>query len=130
MPLRSGRRTLRVTVRRAISQSAPMWGRQLEARVGGKIAERTRDGKTHIWGTVLVWEAPERLVFTWHPGREESTAQQVEVRFTPSAGGSTVSLTHTGWEVLGDVAAETRDGYDSGWEFVFVQHYARATKRP
>lgn len=89
-----------------------------ETRKGGRIFEIWNDGKTADWGTILVCEVPSRLVFTWHPGRDSKTSQQVEVTFTAAGDGTEVLLVHTGWEELGDRATETRNGYDSGWEGV------------
>ena len=94
--------------------------------VGGQVFEADRRGARQIWGTVLAYEPPSRLAFTWHPGREPGTAQQVEVRFEPLAAGTRVVLEHRGWEALGAEAIETRTGYDQGWETVFGEHYARA----
>ena len=38
---------------------------------------------------------------TWHPGRDEKTAQELSVRFVPEAGGTRVAVVHTGWERVG-----------------------------
>jgi uncharacterized protein YndB with AHSA1/START domain len=97
-----------------------------ERRVGGRIYEIGSDGRESPWGTVTVVEAPHRLVFTWHPGREAETAQIVQVRFGAVGGGTRVILEHTGWEHLGDAAARTRTGYDSGWDFVLRECYRAA----
>ena len=98
----------------------------IEGRVGGELWEETHDGSRHVWGTVLAWEPPGRLVFTWHPGREEALAQQVELSFVADGEGTRVELVHTGWEVLGPAAAETRAGYDTGWDFVLGGCYGGA----
>jgi uncharacterized protein YndB with AHSA1/START domain len=90
----------------------------LEGRVGGRFFERQEDGTEAVWGTVTVWEPPQRLAFTWHPGRDESTAQEIEIRFTPVDGGTRVELEHRGWEKLGERAEEARNEYESGWDFV------------
>ncbi len=90
----------------------------LEGRMGGRFFERQEDGTEAVWGTVTAWEPPQRLAFTWHPGRAESTAQGIEIRFTPVGGGTRVELEHRGWEKLGERAEEARNEYESGWDFV------------
>ena len=94
----------------------------MECRVGGTISETRADGETAVWGTVLAFDAPKLVRFTWHPGREPDTAQEVEVTFAEHEGGTRVELTHTGWDRLGEKAEETRSGYDSGWDFVLVRY--------
>jgi hypothetical protein len=49
------------------------------------------------------------------------------VRFLPEAGGTRVELTHTGWEALGDLAADYRTGYESGWVGVLELFAGAAT---
>jgi len=102
----------------------------VEPRVGGELYETDTDGARHPWGRVLVWEPPRRLVFTWHPGRDPDTAQEVEVTFEAAGEGTLVSLEHRDWHKLGDAAEETRQGYDGGWDFVLGECFggkARAT---
>ena len=94
----------------------------MECHVGGTISETREDGETALWGTILAFDAPNLVRFTWHPGREADSAQEVEVTFTEHEGGTRVELTHTGWDKLGEKAAETRSGYDSGWDLV-LGHY-------
>ena len=96
----------------------------MDCRVGGPITEKRADGETAVWGTVLVFDAPRRVRFTWHPGREPDTAQEVEVTFEESGGGTLVTLTHTGWDILGEMAEETRSGYDTGWDLVLGRYNA------
>jgi uncharacterized protein YndB with AHSA1/START domain len=95
----------------------------LEPRVGGRIFERTRAGEEHIWGSVLAWQPPARVVFSFHPGRDEKEAQTVDVTFSPAPEGARVVLTHSGWEKLSANALQTRDSYNQGWEGVFVTTY-------
>ena len=57
----------------------------LEQWVGGRIYEEHVDGRRFQWGTVLEWDPPSRLKFTFHPARDPSSAQDVEVRFLPEA---------------------------------------------
>jgi uncharacterized protein YndB with AHSA1/START domain len=100
-------------------------GCAFEARAGGRLVERTRDGATHAWGTVTTWDPPRHLAFTWHPGRSAATAQAVDVRFTPFDGGTRVTLTHAGWATLGARATAVRDEYGRGWPLVLGERYVR-----
>jgi uncharacterized protein YndB with AHSA1/START domain len=95
-----------------------------EAREGGRLYERWGDGTEHVWGTVQTCEPPERLVYSWHPGRDEGTAQEVEMRFVAEGEATRVEIEHRGWERLGEKGAEAQSGYDSGWEYVLGECYA------
>jgi uncharacterized protein YndB with AHSA1/START domain len=97
-----------------------------ETGEGGRIYEIARDGGEADWGRVLVWDHPNHVVFTWHPGRESNTAGTVDVSFTPEESGTLVRLVHSGWEKLGDQAREVRAGYDTGWDEVFGRCYVEA----
>jgi uncharacterized protein YndB with AHSA1/START domain len=98
----------------------------LEDAEGGRFYERTKTGQEHLWGTVLVWDPPDRLVCSWHPGRGEETSQQVEITFNRDGNGTRVDLVHTGWERLGDRAAEAMGSYESGWDKVLGQYAVAA----
>ena len=98
----------------------------LEGREGGRFYERTKSGEEHLWGTMLVWEPPQRIVYSWHPGRGEGTAQEVEVTFTPSGNGTRVELVHTGWEKLGERMEAAVAEYTMGWDKV-LGCYVEAT---
>jgi hypothetical protein len=92
---------------------------RVEPREGGGIIESTRAGEEHRWGTITWWDPPLRLAFTWHPGRDPATAQEIEVTFEPQDGGGTrVLLVHGGWSRFGPGATETHAGYGPGWEVV------------
>jgi len=91
---------------------------RLEAEVGGALREEATDGTTHVWGTVLAWEPPSRVAFTWHPGREADSRQTVDVTFESEGDETRVRLVHSGWEHMGESAAAMRAGYDQGWEGV------------
>lgn len=99
-----------------------------EPRAGGRIYESDDSGAEFDWGMVRAYERPTRLVFSWHPERDPSTAQEVEIRFTPVADGTRLDLEHRGWEALGDQAAQMRDAYEHGWGFVLGQCYRDAAK--
>jgi uncharacterized protein YndB with AHSA1/START domain len=96
-----------------------------EPRFGGRVYERLRSGREHDWGEIRAWEPPRRLAFTWHPGRDAQTAQEVEVRFTPASGGTRLSLEHRGWDRLVATADEIPDHYATGWDEV-LDRFARA----
>jgi uncharacterized protein YndB with AHSA1/START domain len=100
----------------------------LEGRVGGRFFERTKTGEEHLWGTILVWDPPNRLVYSWHPGRGEETAQQVEITFTSEGAGTRVVLVHTGWEQLGERMAEAVASYDTGWDAVLGRYVEAASR--
>jgi uncharacterized protein YndB with AHSA1/START domain len=96
-----------------------------ETREGGRIYETQNDGSLHLWGTVTAWEPPRRVVFSWHPGRDAATAQEVELRFVPVGTGTRVELEHRRWETLGERAADTRNAYQTGWAGVLARFVAR-----
>jgi len=65
----------------------------VEPRIGGRWYERDVEGKLTDWGTVLKWEPPHRVTFSWHvgPGHDQpdwvcdpdiAKASEVEIRFT------------------------------------------------
>lgn len=91
---------------------------------GGRLLEQWSTGETHVWGTITVFDRPNRLAFTWHVGRSQDEAQLVDVTFTATGPEQTsVRLVHSGWELLGETAADKRNDYDQGWNFV-LNHYS------
>ena len=95
-------------------------GVSLEGRVGGLIREHLRDGSAAVWGTVTAWEPPNRVAFTWHPGRDPEHPTYVEVRFIEEGGNTRVELEHTAWEQWDD-AETARASYDNGWNPVLAR---------
>lgn len=94
-----------------------------EAVPGGRIFETAPDGATHLWGSVTEIDASRHLRFMWHPGRDPASAQQVEVKFVRTSDGSRVTLTHDGWEKLGEIAPLLRREYVSGWRKVLGEDF-------
>lgn len=90
----------------------------VEPGVGGRIIETIADGSTSVWGTLEVWDPPNSLEFTWHPGTDPAEATLVEVRFLAAGFGTKVELIHTGWDRRSD-GAGARAQYDPGWDLVF-----------
>jgi uncharacterized protein YndB with AHSA1/START domain len=89
-----------------------------DARPGGMVEEHEPGGTRHAWGQVLAVEQGRRVRFTWHPGREAGTAQWVDVEFSAHPAGSRVTLTHGGWEALGEIGPLLRQEYIPGWQHV------------
>ncbi|HET6373766.1 MAG TPA: SRPBCC domain-containing protein [Candidatus Polarisedimenticolia bacterium] len=98
-----------------------------EPRAAGLIYEEHSDGRRFQWGKVLEWDPPRRVKFTWHPSRDESTAQDVEVKFLPEGAGTRLVLTATNWEKWGPRARVARNGYDVGWGYVLNVWAGRRT---
>lgn len=90
----------------------------MEGRVGGRIVERIRGGREAVWGTVTAWDPPRTVAFTWHPGDDPATAQDIEVRFIEVGERTRVELEHRGFERLGRLAKRARRGYPIGWAYV------------
>ena len=101
-----------------------------EERAGGRIFETDRSGKETVWGHVSEWSPPGRLRFSWHPGQDESTAQWVEVTFVPTQTGTLATLTHGGWEALGERAEATRASYAGGWPTVMGVAFPAYAEQP
>lgn len=98
----------------------------MEGWEGGRIVEVLKDGSQSEWGKVLVWDPFQKVIFSWYPGREPDTAQEVTVTFSEIPSGTQVELVHVGWETLGDKAEASREGYDSGWDFVLAKYIVEA----
>ena len=97
----------------------------LEPRVGGRVFERAADGKETLWGTVLAYDPPRRLAFSWIVGGlAPEEAQMVEISFTPEGDGTRVELSHSGWEKLGERGKSLREGYDRGWAELIERCFA------
>ena len=99
----------------------------LEPRVGGAIYEEHHDGSRYAWGTVVAFEPPRRLAFTFHAAYDERDAQQVEITFTPEARGTRVELVSSGWDKMGDAARRSHGGYQIGWGATLARYAGRFT---
>jgi uncharacterized protein YndB with AHSA1/START domain len=91
----------------------------LERREGGRLYERHNGGGEESWATVLAWEPPRRLAFSWEI---TEPATEVEVRFTPEGEGTRVDLEHRGWERLGEEALRRSGNYNTGWEYILGRY--------
>ena len=116
---------------------SPMTKAVIECRAGGRCYNEQADGNECDWGQILEWEPPRRFVLAWKITPEWSfepdpaKASEVEVRFTPLAGGSTrVDLEHRHFERHGSGGATMRAGVDSpgGWSDLLQLFVAEANK--
>jgi uncharacterized protein YndB with AHSA1/START domain len=104
-----------------------------EPRAGGRVYDRGADGSECQWGRVLVYEPPERIVFSWdiNPRWQIETdparSSEVEVRFIPQDGQRTrVELEHRSLDRHGDGWEGLREGVagDQGWP-LYLSRYAQ-----
>ncbi len=104
--------------------SKPLVKAVIELKAGGRCFGREADGNECDWGRVLVWEPPRRFVLAWHIDPtwqyepDAAKASEVEIRFTPEAGGTTrVDLEHRYFERHGEGGGLIRTGVDGpgGW---------------
>ena len=95
-----------------------------EPRAGGRIYDRGTDGSECEWATVVAYEPPERVVFSWNINpywQVETDAEkrsEVEVRFIAEGPERTrVKLEHRHLDRHGDGWEGVRDGVASqdGW---------------
>lgn len=107
----------------------------IEPLVGGRWYERGIDGVECVWGRVLVWEAPRRVVLAWQLSaqfrHEPSLHTEVDVRFIAIDAGTTrVELEHRGLEAYGADAAAMHETFSSpnGWNGM-LEHYAQVAGR-
>ena len=103
----------------------------IEDRVGGRVFERWRDGSEKLWGTVVAYEPPQRLVHTWHVSTDPDHASEVELRFVALGPARTrVTLEHRHWERMsGDNAQTVRTNYEKGWDVVFAEGFGKHAGR-
>ncbi|MGV0874584.1 SRPBCC family protein [Mycolicibacterium sp. XJ879] len=112
--------------------SGPIAETVFEPRVGGHIYDRGVDGSLCKWATIVAYEPPHRVVFTWNIGptwqleTDSARCSEVEVGFTPEAADRTrVDLEHRhierhgeGWQAVAEGV-----GGDGGWP-LYLHRYA------
>ena len=92
----------------------------IEPRTGGKWYEVGEDGSEQLWGKVLGWDRPGRVLLAWQLNAEwaydpdfETT---VEVRFTADGDHTIVDFEHRDLERFGDKAEAVRGDYETGMD--------------
>jgi uncharacterized protein YndB with AHSA1/START domain len=103
-----------------------------EQRVGGRIYDRGTDGSECEWATVLAYEPPDRVVFSWNISPHwqskptPTSRSEVEVRFIAQDEQRTrVQLEHRHLDRHGDGWEGARDGVAApdGWG-LYLGRYA------
>lgn len=99
----------------------------IDPHVGGVVCEVKHDGSKDIWGEVLAYDDPHLFAMTWHPGTNEGHPTEVRVEFEAAGPDRCkVTLTHKGWEIWAEKAAEMRENYNGGWAGLLDQFYSNA----
>ena len=116
--------------------AAPLAETVFEPRVGGHIYDRAVDGSECRWARVLVYEPPDRVVFSWDIGPtwqlepDPQNTSEIEVRFIAESPERTrVELEHRnidrhgpGWQAISDGVGE-----DQGWPLYLTRYAALFT---
>jgi len=102
---------------------------RIEPKAGGRWYEVGADGSEHVWGRVLAYEPPHRLLLAWQLTREfqydPNFETTVEVRFEERDGLTMVEFEHRDLERMGADAAELLEGMDGGWGMLLGLFKAR-----
>ena len=108
-----------------------------EPRVGGNIYDRAVDGSECRWARILVFEPPDRVVFSWDISprwqieSNPDLTSEVEVRFFAETSERTrVELEHRNLDRHGAGWQSVRDGIDNdaGWP-LYLKRYAALFER-
>ena len=103
-----------------------------EPRAGGRVYDRGVDGSECQWARVLVYEPPERIVFTWDISpywqleTDLSNASEVEIQFIAESEERTrVALEHRHLDRHGEGWEGLRAGVEgeAGWP-LYLARYA------
>ncbi len=111
-------------------------GAYIEPHEGGRWYERSKTGVEEVWGRVLVYEPPHRIVLTWQitpdfaPEPDPAKASEVDVRFFAEDEQRTrVEIEHRSLERHGEGWERMRAAVDSpgGWPGELQRFAAVAT---
>ena len=103
----------------------------IEPREGGRWYGLSEAGVEDLWGHVLTWDPPGRVVLSWRiNGRfkaDLSVHTEVEVEFVDAGDGITeVRFEHRGLENLGEGGDEARTAMDGGWAMILGSYQGTA----
>jgi uncharacterized protein YndB with AHSA1/START domain len=109
----------------------------MDKRAGGRLYERNVNGKECPWGTILQWEPPRRVGFTWQLqpdwkfSEDLTKASEVEISFHEETAARTrVELVHRHLQRHGEGWEKLRIGVDSpgGWTAI-LERFAELANR-
>jgi uncharacterized protein YndB with AHSA1/START domain len=109
----------------------------IEPKVDGHCIEKSKDGSTAIFGTVLTFARPHHIVFTWQvdvdrsPVENLALASRVDVRFTsPTPETTDVLLVHRDFPRHGQGWQKYRSNMasKSGWPKLLDAYAAAVAK--
>lgn len=93
-----------------------------EHRLGGRFEMKGNlpgEGPYRFTGEVVTLEPKRELAFTWKHDPEDGTpwpvSTLVTLRLHPEGEGTRVTLTHTGFEALGETGKSQYEGHIQGW---------------
>ena len=104
----------------------------VEPRASGRWYELGEDGSECEWGTVIVWDPPNRLVLGWQLNMDfkfdPALTTEVEVTFTRLGPKQTrVEFEHRNLERFGAAAAGLRKEMDAGWGQLLESYGGKAS---
>ncbi len=107
----------------------------IEPRCGGRWLERNKDGAECVWGKVILWEPPARIILGWQLDGDwkfdADFVTEVEVRFiAESASATRIELEHRNIERYRAQAEAVRASLDSpdGWNGLLAAYVAEAAR--
>lgn len=110
--------------------------RTFEPHEGGRIYDRGTDGSECVWGKVLAYDPPKRVVFVWaitphwQIADDNAKVSEVEVRFTAESPERTlVELEHRHLERHGEGWEQLRESLtaEGGWAWCLQRFGERVT---
>jgi uncharacterized protein YndB with AHSA1/START domain len=105
----------------------------IEPRAGGRWFERDAQGTECDWGQVLAWEPPHRLLLGWQLDAkfryDPAILTEVELSFSPTGSGTSVTLEHRNLERFGADAPKVRESIGEGWPFHLDAYAAYANDK-
>lgn len=88
----------------------------LETNQDGRFYERNADGDEFSFGVVTLWDPPHRFVMDWYMGSGVDNPSEVTIVFvSTSPNSTTITITHRGYEKIGDIWWNRIALFEKGW---------------